>query len=45
MEYDYEAQRDYEVIVTVSDEELNAAPNAPDDTIRVIIRVTDDTHR
>ena len=43
MDYDYETQRDYEVIVTVSDEEPNAAPNAPDDTIRVIIRLTDDT--
>ena len=40
---DYETQRDYEVIVTVSDGVANDAPDDPDDTIRVIIRVTNDT--
>ena len=39
---DHETQRDYEVIVTVSDGVANEAPDDPDDTIRVIIRVTDD---
>ena len=40
---DHETQRDYEVIVTVSDGVANEAPDDPDDTIRVIIRVTNDT--
>ena len=44
-ELDHEKQRDYEVIVTVSDGVANgdkAAADA-DDEIRVVIRVTDDT--
>ena len=42
---DYEEQRDYEVIVTVSDGEANGELNAndADDELRVIIRLTDDT--
>ena len=39
---DHETQRDYEVIVTVSDGVANDAPDDPDDFIRVIIRVTND---
>ena len=42
-EYNYEKQRDYEVIVTVSDEVANEDPDDPDDEIRVIIRVEDDS--
>jgi hypothetical protein len=52
VDLDFEGQRDYEVIVTVSDgvaNEPNAEPNRDkaagdaDDELRVIILVTDDT--